>query len=437
MLAWGPAGVGKSALLAKHLSDRGDHASQRARWLRVEVNDHPNALMVAVARVLCGRDAIGGLGREELAAAIIDHLDASALTLMVDDLDHADYSEAEFLLDALATYLRRGKLIATSNTLLQLPPTASSIAVGALARPELVTLASRLRESDDEQSRVLAEHAGGSPWRLRRLVEGKPADEDDDITSMIAGNPFLAVLALVGRPLREEAIAAAGIDVPTQEMIDSWTSHGILERSFGGLTIHRVARGFLREQDVVVEGKLELARALAASDDDAAIVSGLILLLDESASDGEVSAVLETRAQQLIESGFAEELCAHIQRSGGAGLDARRIRLAEAVRAFWAIDDLEAPPGDSVELALAWVRLARVGGKLKAASDVLAKIELRHSLRLKRSTSDSNGPFACSTAAMSRRLLRSKTRSSPVLRFSNSDSTRPLQWTRRTSINLR
>ena len=371
-LVCGPAGIGKSALVAQWVHTAAPTRGDRVIYLR-QLPGQPNTQLVySLLRTLRQAEAVED--RETLIAdldvafeEILSLAEAGAWWVVLDDV-RQDQDEGGQLLTTLSTYASQSRWIAISESP---PPGHANLAgqvvqLGGLSDAMLMKVAKGLSPSSatpDAFDRAVL-RAAGSPWMLLRALDAVSAEQGSDrhLPLLHPADPTsaraLRVLALAAVPLSRALLSAFG-PLPDESLLGDLERSGLLSRTSGGLQLHDLARNtILRDDSAHPELdalKQRFAIFLGQREEPEALVEAVRLAVELDDSE-RVSEILSREGDNLIRSGYAPWLWSVLERSEQSFAAAWRLRCASLLGNPTILGQVRRPASGKSTEHLAWVR---------------------------------------------------------------------------------
>ncbi|MGE0321520.1 MAG: AAA family ATPase [Polyangiaceae bacterium] len=388
VMVWGPSGIGKTALVQRTLHTRFPDRVPRTLVLRLAPEATLEQTLSSLVSALVGIHQLTMdlkplvSNRESLVATALDLAElevegdaqsavAGGFWIVLDDVQHLPLADLEALLAALAQHATRSRWIAIGRQRLELDVAlGQSLAVTGFDEPDLERMASAWFPGVDHDPELLA-RAGGSPWRLLRLLSGSALEAGDDPLADVAENarPLLRLLSMIELPLG--AAVVQRLHAPVD--IDALVHQGLLERGPAGVRIHDSQRSLMRaglSGSDASRLETKAAELLAGESEPFGWLEALRLFLHGNDIPS-AQKLLERHLSALIEQGYEAHLWRLLEGLSDPNLAAARIEIAVELADPKSVPKLALPAAPSHQDRLRWAKLLRIAGRFDEALETV------------------------------------------------------------------
>lgn len=384
VMVWGPSGIGKTALVHRTLHTRFAERVSRTLVLRLAPEATLEQTLTALVSALVAVHQLTidlkplVASRESLLATALDlaELDTEegalpgGFWIVLDDVQHLPPLELEELLAALARHATKSRWVAIGRQRLELDVAlGQSLAVTGFGEDDLERMASAWFPDREPDADLIA-RAGGSPWRLLRLLSGSALEGGDDPLADVPLNarPLLRLLAMIELPLG--AAVVQRLHEPVD--IDGLIRQGLLERTPAGVRIHDAQRSLMRaglEAGETDELEASAARLLVGEREPFAWLEALRLFLRGNDLDA-AQRLLAEHLSTLIERGYEAHLWRLLEALSDPKLASARLEVAVELADPKSVARLGLPPDPTFQDRLRWAKLLRIAGRFDDALEV-------------------------------------------------------------------
>ncbi|NOY90961.1 MAG: AAA family ATPase [Deltaproteobacteria bacterium] len=379
-LVTGPAGIGKSALLATVLKSSFPDALLRTVRFSFPSEEPLRQAQFDLGQVLA-RLAHQPWNMAEVAGdpihltqALIDLAEDAGVWVVLEDLHRVDGLEAAEMLSTLGSYARESRWIASSRRPLRLGRLAGqTLAVEGLDDADLMDLARALYpDAPDGSLHRAVSVASGSPWLLSQFLETGHAGVATSRQQLVEGldqdaGPFLGALAVLRGPTSLDLLRQI-VSLPADDTLEALERRGLMVRDSVGVRIHDlVATLFSGSLGEDVRAELhQRAAAVLGELGPAERVNALRHLLAAGRLDAVVERLGET-CEQLLACGQAPRLWAAIRDVRDPRLAASQMRCAAELGNPTALSAVHPASDPSTRDQLAWAHTLYARGNLPGA----------------------------------------------------------------------